>query len=83
MLKEHSTVFWIDSSVRFFTSNLTSALRQAVDNGGILTFNYAGHSIRSGTHDVMFEYLPMDKTASAEVMMIEGGVVYIHRSKQV
>jgi len=83
MLREHKTLFWIDSSIRF-KETLDSIRNQTVNESrGILLFDYTGHSIFAATHKTMYKYLPMSVSSAINVSMMGANAIYIHCSKQV
>lgn len=84
VLREHKTLFWIDSSIRFKTASLDVIRRQAAyESRGIVLFEHTGHSIFSMTHGDMYKYLAISKTAAVNVSMMGANAIYIHCSRQV
>jgi hypothetical protein len=83
MLREHKTVFWIDSSIRF-NGKLDSNRRQVLqESRGVLLFDYTVHSVFAATHETMYKYIAMSKPAAVNVTMRGAGAFYMHCSKQV
>jgi hypothetical protein len=84
VLREHTTVFWMDASVRFKTSNLDVIRKQAVSvSRGFLMFDWTGHTIFAATHATMYRYLPIAELAATRVPMMGANSIYIHCSREV
>ena len=53
------------------------------ESRGILVFDNSGHSIFSATHEKMYDYLPISKSAAVNATMIGANAIFIHFSRQV
>lgn len=83
MLREFDGVFWIDSSVRFLTNNLTSVFNQAYRNNGILAFARSHHSNFAATHPGMYRYLPISAPLAGVTEMRDANSILFFRTKLV
>jgi hypothetical protein len=83
MLLDHRGVFWLDSSVRFKSSKMQNVYKQAVCNGGILTFADAGHSNFAVIHQGMYRYLPIPRDMAIKTVQKAATVVYFYRTKMI
>jgi len=83
VLLKHAAVFWLDSSVRFSNANLPYMLALVVQNGGLMTFDNAGHSIFAATHEGMYRYLPITREAAANASMRGACAFYIYQTREV
>jgi len=83
LLLQHPGVFWIDSSTRMETANISAVLQQAVQNGGFVTFDNSGHSIFAATHNTTYKYLPITAEGASRADMRGANVILVYRTKQV
>ena len=83
VLRTHNVIFWMDSSVRFTTSNLSSAVEKANSNVGVVMFEFAEHSIYSATHEGMFGYLPIANRLSVHTGMYGANAILIYNNREV
>lgn len=81
MLLEFPRVFWMDSSVRFKTDNLSLTLDEVYASGGIITFDYSGHSNFAATHKGMYRYLPISTSHATNTVQYAANSIYIHRNE--
>jgi len=58
-------------------------LARVVQNGGLMTFDNAGHSIFAATHEGMYRYLPITREAAAKVTMRGASAIYIYQTREV
>lgn len=58
-MKDHTGVFWVDTSIQFVNGNLSLYYETAIRTGGVITFLHTGHSIFAVTPTQMFEHLPL------------------------
>jgi hypothetical protein len=78
MFREHSRLFWLDSSIRFKSSDLASAA-----NGSQLSmFDFSGHSIFVATHAGMYRYLPIDRQAAIAARMWGANAIYFQLTQE-
>ena len=83
MLSEFPRVFWIDSSIRFKTQNLSQTLDKVFSSGGILTFENGDHSNFAATHKGMYDFLPISASAAANTGQYGANSIYIHRTEEI
>ena len=83
MLSEFPRVFWIDSSIRFKTQNLSLTLDEVFNSGGILSFEPGNHSNFETTHEGMYRFLPISAKAAANTMQCAANSIYIHRTEEI
>jgi len=83
VMLDHRGVFWIDSSIRFSTSDLTGVYDQLIANGGLLTFSDSRLSIFAGTHAGMYRYLPMPAKRASKSKMLEATGIFFYRTKEI
>lgn len=81
MLKEFTGVLWIDSSIRFFSSNFTVILSNAVLSGGAVALTSAGHSNFAVTHRQMYTYLPTSMPGMIRSVQHEANCVLVYRTR--
>ena len=82
-LKDHAAIFWLDSSVRFLSSNISAVMETARKNGGVsatcTTLNY----IYEFTDPALYRYIPTDPLHAKSVLDIQAGVVFYFNTKEV
>ena len=83
MLSEFPRVFWIDSSIRFKTNNISLTLDEVFSSGGILTFERSDHSNFEATHEGMYRFLPISAKAAANTQQYGANSIYIHRTEEI
>ena len=83
MLREHRAVFWMDSSIRFHSGNLTQLVVRAMNTDEILTHDNTGHFGFSVTHEGMYRYLSVRKAAAVNATMRGASAVDIRRTRRV
>jgi len=77
-------IFWIDSSIRFKTNNISLTLDEVFSSGGILTFEPGKHSNFAATHEEMYRFLPISAHAAAYYTEQYGAnSIYIHRTEEI
>ncbi|KAI0236555.1 hypothetical protein LSAT2_012897 [Lamellibrachia satsuma] len=82
-LRNHSAIFWIDSSFRLMGTDLTDTYRTAVANGGIVLFIRTDHSNYVATHPDMYCYLVTDVEAQKTIEQFGTGAILIYRTEKV
>ena len=84
MLHIHETVFWVDASIRFKTSNIEKMFNQMIQKSrGILISVLCAHNIFMATHKGMYQYLPIAENSAVKLHMYGTGAVFVRRSKEV
>ena len=83
VLRTHKSVFWMDSSIKFVSGNMTDAMKLARSNGGIALFDASGHSIFAATHHRVYDYLPINRQVAMDRHMLGAGAVLMFRSREV
>ena len=76
-------MFWIDSSARFLSGNLSGLLNKFVWNRGIMTFGYSSHKIFPATHEGMYRYLPIPLEKATSVEMLDANSVLFYRTRKI
>ena len=83
MLREHETILWMDSTIRFRSPNMDSIRQQMLTSSSdIMLLDGTGHSIFAATHPAMYRYLPISRASAVKVYM-RGSPTYIHGSQRV
>ena len=77
-----SGIFWVDGSVRFRTSDLSSYQRIALRSDGVTAFTGTDHSVFSVTPPEMFDFLPM-KVDPKKAECLMATLVLLYRTKNV
>ena len=83
-LRTNQGVFWVDSSIRIRTSNITNSLRNIVHvTRGFMMFTNTGHSNYAVTAKQMYHYLPTRLTEMKRIEQLEGNAMLIYRTRDV
>ena len=80
---DHRGVFWMDSSIRFTTSNMTAVYDQLIASGGLLTFTGTRLSNFAGIHAGMYRYLPMPVDQAIHTNQLAATAVFFYRTKEI
>lgn len=81
ILRHFGGLFWIDSSVRFFSSNLTRAWEQMLQNGGIAVMKEVAHSNNVAVHPDMYGYLPSNQEMQKRTPQSAATAFILYRTK--
>ncbi len=85
-LKQFSSIWWLDSSVRFPKPNVTlkNRIRNFNKSGAqpVTLFSSAGHSIFQATHPKMYQYFPLPENVSKSTVMYGATYMLMYGTKK-
>ena len=77
MLRQYPAVFWMDSSFRWMTSDMTHLYQRARDSSGFVLFGPTDHSNFAVTHPGMFRYLATNIEKQKQTQQFGATAVFV------
>ncbi|ELU07489.1 hypothetical protein CAPTEDRAFT_204101 [Capitella teleta] len=82
-MADNDAVFWIDTSVRFMSNNLTSAYNKAIESDGIVYFSKTTHSTFAVTHPSTYNFIPTNLTAQKKLNQLATNAALYYKTRKI
>lgn len=82
-LMEHTAVWWLDSSIRFTSSDSNMIYKSVIAMKGLGLFGDAGHTVYAATYPQMYDYIATDKDMLKVTKTSMGGSIIVVNTKEI